>query len=134
MVLSGLIFTGVAFASSGADSLLKNSAASEAKVPEVQQVSDVEDSPESTPAAVTILRQTSTVNNPAPFVKPSATPKPTTAPRLNVSASSSPNTITGLKNRNSEEESEHDNDDAEKADDSDKSAINNAFQKTKDGD
>lgn len=147
VVLSGIIFSGVAFASSGAESLLQNTtAASETKVPEVQAVADDQQTPQKSspvPSPKQATRPAVTANLPTANAtpKPSATSsfsQPTPAPKLSTGAaavigpSSSPSTITGL--RQSSPVNSSDDDETEEADDSDETEINKAFQKAEEED
>lgn len=84
MVLSGLVFGGVTFASSGAGSLLQNSrdSLSEVKVPDVQQITTVEISP--SPAASAPVKQTpkkSNVSTQQPIPTPSPLPVVSAVPK-----------------------------------------------------
>lgn len=128
VVLSGLIFTGVAVASSGAESLFQENGpiANETKIPEVQKVVDIASpSPSSSPVSA---QQTPKKSSPVPpSPKPTAQPiptntTPTPSPKLTTAASSSQTTITGLRQTGSD-------DIEDEEDESDKSEINEAFQK-----
>ena len=127
VVLSGLVFTGAALASSGAESLFQENGlvANETKIPEVQNITNAENSP--SPTLTTQQTPAKSSSTPIPTPKPiittsipiaSTTPKP----KISASPSSSPTTITGLRQSRSEDEEE---------DESDESEINEAFQKAK---
>lgn len=141
VVLSGLVFTGVAFASSGAASLLQNNAtASETKVPEVQKVEDAQSAP--SPAATAAPRAvSSTTTRVVPTTAPTAVPVLSIRPAAVVlplvtptpKPSASPATITGLRQSGSDDREDTEDDETEKADGSG-SEISNAFQRAKDED
>lgn len=135
VVLSGLIFTSVAVASSGAESLFQENGliVNETKIPEVQNIIDDQQTsqknssavppapttkpiPSSTPlVSSTPKPQTNSVQPPASKNLSSPTPKPTSTTRDQA-------TITGLRQTGSD-------DIEDEEDESDKSEINKAFQK-----
>lgn len=139
VVLSGLIFTGVAVASSGAESLFQENGliVNETKIPEVQKIAETQSSPSPTPIqsgpahVQQASKKSSQTPSPKPTAKPtpasplavSATPKPTVTPKPSAAGTgSSQATITGLRQTGSD-------DIEDEEDESDKSEINEAFQK-----
>lgn len=93
VVLSGLIFGGVTFASSGAEALLQNNGTvlSETKIPEVQQIAETESSPSpsSTSAWQPQKKSNPVISAPQPVVAAN-TPVVTTAPKLPIINSITP--------------------------------------------
>lgn len=157
ILLCGVVFAGVTFASSGAESLIKNSAiiTPESKIPEVEKIAE----PESSPSPGTTVQQTlpPPKNNPVPAkntpiiktteLKPVAvatqnpTPKPSTAaslplplqspaitPKPSINTSSS--TITGLRQNIPENQDKEDEKDEDY--DTDRTGLNRAFQDAED--
>lgn len=130
IILSGLLFTGAALASSGAESLFQeNSLVSpETKIPEVQNIIDDQQTPQQSNSTAPSKPTTKPIPNSTPIVN--ATPKPQTN---SVGLSASKNlssttrnqaTITGLRQIDSDDREDEE-------DESDESEINEAFQKAR---
>lgn len=125
VVLSGLIFTSLAVASSGAESLFQENGliVNETKIPEVQNIIDDQQTPQKSSSAVPPAPTTKPIPSSTPTVSATAKPPtPTPSPKLTTAASSSQTTITGFRQTGSD-------DIEDEEDESDKSEINKAFQK-----
>lgn len=142
VVLSGFIFAGVTFASSGAGSLLQESTP-ENKVPEIPIVTENQSSPSPSPtqqltqksSSVSTSKPVITAATPIPSITPRSLPTATFSPALpTVTPKPSANTnltaITGLRQVGTADE----DGDEEGEEDFDESAINQAFQSTKEED
>lgn len=132
ILLSGLIFTGVAFASSGTDALFQNSniISPQVKIPDVEKIEAQTTPPGTTQTQI----RASTTNSPVPTPKPTSTPtpKPSSTILPKSVTFSGQATITGL--RRDTRETKDDEEDTEESDDSSQSAINAAFQKAREED